>query len=226
MLIRCIDFETTGLEPPAEVCEVGWCNMEDGAAVAPCHILCRIKSPMPPEASAVHHLTDDDLRSDIMPFFRPEAFVAAEDDEETVFAAHNAKFERQWFNPPDAKWIDTYRCALRMWPAAPSHGLQVLRYYLGLNCDRQLASPPHRAGPDAYVCAVLLERMLLKATVETLIEWTEQPVLLSFIKFGKHKGAKFSELPLDYLQWMQRSDLMKDEDIAFTVAAELKRRKK
>jgi uncharacterized protein (DUF3820 family) len=33
--------------------------------------------------------------------------------------------------------------------------------------------------------------------------------------FGKHKGALFSEIPADYLQWLLGTDL--DEDMTYTV---------
>ena len=49
------------------------------------------------------------------------------------------------------------------------HSNQVLRYWLGLRLDADLAMPPHRAGPDAYVTAHLLLRMMALASVEQMI---------------------------------------------------------
>ena len=33
--------------------------------------------------------------------------------------------------------------------------------------------------------------------------------------FGKHKGLKMAEVPMDYLEWLSGTDL--DEDLAYTV---------
>ena len=38
--------------------------------------------------------------------------------------------------------------------------------------------------------------------------------------FGKHKGALFSEIPTDYLQWILSTDL--DGDMAYTVKHHLR----
>ncbi len=57
-IIRVIDFETTGTEPPAQVCEVGFCDLDlDAKAVGAWQSwLCAV-SEMPPEVRAVHHIT-------------------------------------------------------------------------------------------------------------------------------------------------------------------------
>ena len=46
--------------------------------------------------------------------------------------------------------------ALRVWPEAPRHSNQVLRYWRGMRLDHARAMPPHRAGPDAWVTAHIL----------------------------------------------------------------------
>lgn len=235
-IIRVVDLETTGLAPPdAAPCEVGAVDIREHCDLAPWKIdsvsyslLCNPSRPIPPEISAIHHIVDEDVSD--APFW-PSVIeqVSARDDgmlSPQVFAAHNAKFERQWFTDEvtgGKPWICTYKCAVRLWPDAPSHGNQALRYWLKPNgLDREIAAVAHRAFPDAYVTAFLLLEMLKKESVETLIEWTSKPILLSTIRFGKHAGKKFAELPTDYLQWMTRQDF--DEDVAFTVKAELKRR--
>jgi hypothetical protein len=34
-------------------------------------------------------------------------------------------------------------------------------------------------------------------------------------QYGKHKGMKFDEIPIDYLEWLSGIDL--DEDMTYTV---------
>ena len=65
-VIRVLDFETTGTEPPAQVCEVGICDLTqlaDGSwDVGETDAwLCGGIDVMPPEVRAVHHISLDDL---------------------------------------------------------------------------------------------------------------------------------------------------------------------
>lgn len=69
--------------------------------------------------------------------------------------------------------------------------------------------------PDAYVTAFILRELLELATVEELIAWTNEPVLLPRVTFGRYRGSSWDNVPLDYLDWVvERSDL--GEDIKFT----------
>jgi len=41
------------------------------------------------------------------------------------------------------------------------------------------------------------------------------PILINPMPYGKHKGIRFTEIPLDYLQWPLTTKL--DVDMAYTV---------
>jgi DNA polymerase-3 subunit epsilon len=41
---------------------------------------------------------------------------------------------------------------------------------------------------------------------------------------GKHKGRRFEEVPIEYLQWAERKDF--DQDLLFSIRLELRNRKK
>lgn len=221
MLIRVIDFETTGMPPEAAVCEVGWCDLRIYAGSVrseigePIGMFVNPNRPMPPEARAIHHISDNDV------FGAPEiaiGFMALTKGPPDVFAAHNAKFEREFFSGGEsASWICTLKVGRRLWPECPSHSNQCLRYFLGIELDDQLAMPPHRAAPDAYVTAFILQRALATgATVAQMIEWSNQPSLLpGAINFGKHKGVTWAECDRSYLSWIVKQPDM-DEDKRFT----------
>src|SRR5262245_6698272 len=76
--IRIVDVETTGTEPPAEVCEIGYCDLQrvDGQLVVqtPRSKLCGVKS-MPAEVRAVHHITLADVEG--LPPFDADGFLEA-----------------------------------------------------------------------------------------------------------------------------------------------------
>lgn len=223
MRIRVVDLETTGLESEAgaKVVEIGWCDLVDGAIGAPEQRIINPGIPVPPEASAVHHLTDEDVAAG-EDFDRTIRRVVG-NPELTAVCAHNAAFERQWVGSP-VPWICTLKCAYALWPEAPSHSNQALRYWLkpeGL--DREIADKAHRAGPDAYVTAFLLREMLKVHTVEELIAISDRPVLLPRCRTGKFYGKPWAEVETGFLEWMLGKDF--DEDTKFTVKHELERRR-
>jgi exodeoxyribonuclease X len=135
-----------------------------------------------------------------------------------VFVAHKWAFETQWLGEhlQSRPAICTYKAALRLWPEAPGHGNQVLRYWLRpKDLNSAIASGAHRALPDAYVTAFILRELLELATKEELIAWTGEPALLPRVTFGQYRGRGWDEVPLDYLAWIvDRSEL--GEDIRFT----------
>lgn len=226
-LLRVIDFETTGEAPPAAVIEEGTCDLhlEEGRVDAPRSYLCGGVDTIPPEARAVHHIRLEDLFG-LAPF-DPAAFDwQCERDAVAAVAAHNMAFEAQWISPTLPK-ICTFKAALRVWPDAPSHGNAALCYWLedqGLvTLDRHLAYPPHRAGPDAYMTAHILKALFATGTTgKTMTGWTKLPCLQPRVKFGKHKGTAWGDVPRDYLEWVLRSDL--DADTKWNAQLELDRR--
>lgn len=231
MLYRVIDIETTGVDATDHVVEIAACDVEHVCGIAKIvpvgSWLVRPPVPIPVVACAVHHITDDDVK-DAPPWAEVLPKILSPDV--SAYVAHQATFERLWLGEL-TPWICTYRAALRLWPEAPAHGTQALRYwrsYEGL--EREHAQPPHRAAPDAYVTAHLLRDILQTPLLsfERLIEWTTQPALLAFIRFGKHEGKRFAELPPDYLQWLVNQGEQMDEDVRYTAKhylAEIDRRR-
>jgi exodeoxyribonuclease X len=227
--VRVVDFETTGTDPAnADVIEVGWCDVtSDGTVGVPQSTLCRPQRSIEFEAMAVHHITEAEAASGVLPQLWQEALSTGDP---VAFVAHSAKFESSFWANAKAPWICTYKSALRLWPDAPRHSAQVLRYWLRLGedvtFDNSLAMPPHRAAPDAYVTAHIFSRMLKDEgthRLHRLLQWSKEPGLLPKITFGKHAMSRWSDVPSDYLQWIGKQTDM-DEDVRFTAAKELERR--
>ena len=220
--IRVIDFETTGAEPPAEVYEVGICDIdaETRAISAPVSWLCGVSS-MPPEVRAVHHISLADCAGQ-PPFdeFRLPAGAA-------VIVAHNADFEKKFIRCT-LPILCTYKEALRAWPDAPTHSNGGLRYWLedqGLvSPDHDLTQPAHRAGPDAYVTAhILVALMNAGHTCREMIAWTKEPRLLPTCPIGKFRGKPWAEVEGGFLGWMLRQPDM-DQDLKWNAEREIARR--
>lgn len=236
MIIRVVDIETTGMAPPqAEVIELGMqdvASMEDGAAA-------RMRGPLlswlfspdrpcPPEVMAVHHILPEQLEG--LPRFSTklaEARMIADSGEAAQFyAAHNAEFEMQFLGLFSGSWICTYKCALRIWPDAPSHGNQALMYWLGGHneLDEDTRHPPHRAAPDAYVTAWILVRILRQISIQQALEWSAEPRLLPTCPIGKFRGRPWPEVESGFLSWMLRTPDM-EADLKWNAQRELNRRR-
>lgn len=224
MIVRVIDFETTGEAPPeAEVCEAGFADVDiDGGGVVEMDSwLCGV-SAMPPQARAVHHISLDQCRKD-PPFYPGRLFKP----EPIAFAAHNAAFEAQFFAPPQPM-LCTYKAALRVWPGAPTHSNGGLRYWLEdqgkVEPVHALTQPAHRAGPDAYVTAYLLMALLdAGATVDDMIAWTAEPAVMPTCPIGKFRGKPWSEVESGFLGWMLRQPTM-EHDLKWNAEREIARR--
>lgn len=230
MIIRPIDFETTGLSRTEDdkhaVCEVGVCDLIDCASITePRSMLTNPGRPIDIEAVAIHHIRDRDVVDAPSP---DRAFLKLLvcDPQPDYFAAHNIDHEKTYFTGGSTPWLCTYKTALRIWPKAPGHKLQELRYWLGVDDDedfeRSLATASHRAPDDAYVCAFVLRRIIAEARggLEKLALWSSGPALLSRVNFGKHAGMYWSEVPVGYLQWIVGQDF--DRDVRATAKYYLK----
>ena len=221
--IRCCDVETTGIPTPEDkhaIVEFGWCDLTTKPLFVdyPDSVLCHPNRPIPKAAMAVHHITDAMVA---------DATGAVGDlSGADYLAAHNADFEQQ-FIKSEIPWICTWKVALRVYPEAESHALQFLRYELELKANEIAASPPHRAGPDAYLCALLLERMMRdkpEITLDDMVRWSSGHPLLPRCPLFKHKGKKWADVPADYLDWIVNKPNDVEAYVKANARLELKRR--
>lgn len=234
-IIRVLDLETTGQSlANGGVVEAGWQDLardQQGAwalAGPAGAVLVNPGQPISPETSAIHHIVDEDVRGAppwpvaAARILRPEGqfFLA--------LAAHRASFEQRWCVPALTRglaWICTYKCALRLWPDAPTYSNQGLRYWrrpTGL--DRQTSLPAHRAGPDAYVTAHHLRDMLALVPVETLIAWSAEPALLPRVPYGAYRGRVWRDLDSASLNSILRGEAGGNADMLFSARFEKIRR--
>lgn len=222
-IVRVIDFETTGVEPPeAEVCEVGICDVDViTRSIQPWKSwLCEV-SDMPPDVRAVHHISLADCTG------KPVFHSGMLDADVWGYAAHNADFERKFFDT-SKPFICTYKAALRVWPDAPTHSNGGLRYWLEdqglIRPDHDMTQPAHRAGPDSYVTAWLLVALLnAGATGAQMMAWTHEPKLLPRCTIGKFRGKPWPEVEGGFLGWMLRQPDM-DADLKWNAEREIERR--
>lgn len=221
-----IDFETTDKDPKlAKPVEVALYNDEWQYET---FIFCE---NIPVETSAIHHIIDRDV-ADAPNWDTVKANLAQSVGRTAplaVLVAHNAEYEKTILGPDfvPVLWVCTYKCSLRVWPDAPAHRNEVLRYHLKLgdNRGRQNSQSAHNAMHDCKVTFLLFKELLKHTTLQQLIEWTEQPAKLPFIPMGKHYKQTWDTIPGPYLQWVVKQTEMR-EDVLWCAKEELARRRR
>lgn len=220
-ILRVTDFETTGIPKEGErhsVIEAAYVDVcaEKKAILGEYSTFVIPTTDMDVKARATHHIDPRQATQDGVQWGEAHrALESAPEDTALIWVAHNADFEKQFFNPDGSLWIDTYKVALVLYPDAPAHSNQVLKYYLGIE-DRPEHHPPHRALPDCRVTAEILLAMAGQKTFNEMIRISKELPYLTKIGFGKHRGEKFADLPKDYLRWIAGQ---KDMDAAVIAAA-------
>jgi exodeoxyribonuclease X len=216
-----VDTETTGLDPAKErIVEFAYIGYErewhrDAFLVNP-------GIPIPCITSAIHHITDEDVTK-AQSWQQAMSAIPQRFETETVFVAHNATFDAG-FLPclSGRKWLCTKRLAMHLYPDAPGHSNQVLRYWLGGAKLDLLGQAPHRALADCIVTRFNFGKMIDKYLADgyedsdvALIAFASSPIKAKALWFGKHKGVPIDQVPRDYIKWclLNMADL--DRDLRF-----------
>jgi exodeoxyribonuclease X len=216
-----LDTETTGNEEDDRLCQLAFKTDNEPAV----NQLFNPGRPISIEAMSVHHITNDAVK-DKPPFRHSVTWKKLRDIFESdgnILVAHNAVFDVSMLKKEGIipqKQICTLKMARHLDKdgVIPKYNLQYLRYYLDLNIEANA----HDALGDLLVLEALFQRIYKKALKEfgeeptdKMIEISMNPILIRRMPFGKHKGMKMEEVPVDYLQWLSTTDL--DEDLEYTV---------
>ncbi|HEV7701915.1 MAG TPA: exonuclease domain-containing protein [Candidatus Paceibacterota bacterium] len=191
---------------------------------------------IPPEASAIHHITNKMV--DGKPAFvdSPDSKKIKElfEDENSIVVAHNAPFDLEVIKKEGIipkKFICTLRLArhLDAQEKIERYNLQYLRYLLDLDVE----ATAHDAMGDVLVLEKLFERLKKKMldaenlsedqVINEMIEISSHPSLFTKLRFGKYKGKRIEEvLQIDrgWLEWLLREKEKNDgmeEDWIYTL---------
>ena len=199
---------------------------------------------IPPEASAVHHITNK-MIADKPSFKETEDFKKIKklfEDENSIVVAHNATFDLMIIekeNIKPKKFICTLRVARELDPEGKidRYNLQYLRYLL----DIEVEATAHDALGDVLVLEKLFERLENKLietegltnekAIEKMVEISSHPSILRTFNFGKHNGKKIEDVATidrGYLEWLLAQKLegdQIDEDWIYTLKHYLEKQK-
>ncbi|OBU07467.1 exodeoxyribonuclease X [Morganella psychrotolerans] len=174
------------------------------------------QKPISISAMAIHHITDEMVESSPLIDDVIGNYVGAD-----YLVAHNAEFDKRMMPEMDAPFICTLKLSRRLWPDMESHSNQYLRYALALDVNIPDGLHAHRALYDCVVTAALM-KMIIECsgwTFDEMIEISNQPSLLSKLRFGKYKGMTFTDVKNEnpgYLDWLSKQDDL-DPDVAFSL---------
>jgi DNA polymerase-3 subunit epsilon len=174
--------------------------------------------PIPPEASAIHNITD------LMVKDAPTFKVVAEKFLEfcpsnAILIAHNndafdrpfleSSFKRAGIEIPSFLYIDTLKWARKYRPDLPRHSLQFLREVYGFP-----ANQAHRALDDVYVLHQVFSVMIDDLPMHKVLKLLAEKKAVTRMPFGKHQGKQLSEVPKNYLLWLLSSGALDKPDNA------------
>ncbi|MFA6520468.1 MAG: exonuclease domain-containing protein [Candidatus Paceibacterota bacterium] len=196
---------------------------------------------IPPEASAVHHITNKMVEN--KPTFKESTdqpiIKKLFEDKDSVVVAHNAPFDLMVIKKEDIipkNFICTLRVARELDPEGKieRYNLQYLRYLLDLDVE----ATAHDALGDVLVLEKLFDRLKNKLTesglsedeaIAKMIEISSHPSIFRTFSFGKHNGKKIEEvLTTDrgYLEWLLAQKLESgqlEEDWIYTLKHHLEK---
>ena len=221
-----LDTETTGNEPKKDfLCQLAYKTTGETFCE-----LYKPPIPIPPEASAITHITNKHVAD--KPAFKEsneyKKIKSLLEDKNSVMVAHNNKFDFEILKNEDIVPANTI-CTLRVARALdknnviPQYRLQYLRYYLDIDIEAEA----HDALGDVLVLEKLYERLLDKImkparpleasgaggeenlteeqAIAKMIEISSRPSLMNMFNFGKHNGKtveEVSKIDRGYLEWM------------------------
>ena len=231
------DTETTGNEEKDFLVQIAYKTNDENFTG-----LYKPPTKIPPEASAVHHITNKMVAE--KPTFKESTdqpiIKKLFEDKDSVVVAHNAPFDLMIIKKEDInpnKFICTLRVARELDKEGKieRYNLQYLRYLLDLDVE----ATAHDALGDVLVLEKLFARLLKKLietenlneaeAIEKMIEISSHPSLLRSFNFGKHLGKKIEDvLATDrgYLEWLLAQKLESDqidEDWIYTLKHHLEK---
>jgi len=188
-------------------------------------------NPITPETSSITTITNRmvdgspklaDKKEEIEKYINEHRYMVAHNSyyDEGVFKAHGISFP---------KTICTMRFAKKLYADDVNivkHNLSFLRYALDLPIPDDV--PAHLADADVLVCTFLFAKLVEDALAggflnmndgdlgEQITAWLDEPVIITIMPFGKHKGKKLTQVPIDYWQWaLENMNGLNEEDSAY-----------
>jgi DNA polymerase-3 subunit epsilon/exodeoxyribonuclease X len=233
-----LDTETTGNQQEDKIIQLGFFVISGGK----CEVYnsyCKSDQHISVEAMEVHNIVPKMIENE--PYLKDtiayKKLNEINSGDNYIFI-HNANFDLDMLKKDgftnNMKVVDTLRCAKHLYKELDYHRLQYLRYKLELYKSENIEAKKlnidiksHDAIGDVLILKLFSRELFLEVKKQfpdeephdKLIEFTNTPVLLTKLKFGKYKNQRIEDIAnsdLGYLKWMYKN-LEIDEDLKFTL---------
>lgn len=165
--------------------------------------------PIPPDATAIHHITDEmvapapsfaQIGAEFIDFCEGDVVLIAHNNDSFDFHFLSNEFNRHSLVMPPWKFLDSLKWARRYRPDLPRHTLQFLREIYGIT-----ANNAHRALDDVIVLYQMFTALIDDLSMDEVYTLLNRPRTIQTMPFGKHQGQSLSQVPRSYLQWLSTS---------------------
>lgn len=225
----CLDCEATGLDPENDkIIEIAAAKFDFSNVLDSLQSLIDPQTEIPQKSQEIHHISDEmvknkpkieDFLRQFLKFIKGHILIGHCISFDLNLIKYEAQRNRIPFDMNEFIYIDTLRLA-RLYGESPLNSLEILRKHF--NIEEEGA---HRAMNDVLVNIEVFKRLTQNFnSKEDLLKRLKSPIPLKSMPLGKHKGRKFSDIPLDYLIWAANKDF--DQDLLFSIRSEIKLRKK
>ncbi|MDP1881220.1 MAG: DUF3820 family protein [Parachlamydiaceae bacterium] len=165
--------------------------------------------PIPPEATAIHKITDEmvasapswaDVGQQFIEFCEGDVVLIAHNNDAFDYHFLRLEFERHAIPLPTWKFIDSLKWFRKYRPDLPRHTLQFLREIYDIP-----ANQAHRALDDVIVLHQVFDKGIDDLSISDVYALLNKPKDLQHMPFGKHQGVPLAKVPKNYVQWLSTS---------------------
>lgn len=162
--------------------------------------------PIPPDATAIHKISDAmvadapnfaQVAREFVEFCEGDIILIAHNNDNFDFPMLRNEFVRHQVEFPTWKFMDSLKWARRYRGDLPRHTLQFLREIYGI-----AANNAHRALDDVIVLHQVFQLMTDDLEIEQAFSLLNRPKEIIHMPFGKYQGKPLQQLPKDYIQWL------------------------
>lgn len=162
--------------------------------------------PIPPDATAIHKITDEMVSSapnfgaigkEFIEFCQGDVVLIAHNNDSFDLQFLKHEFARHQLEMPSWKFLDSLKWARRYRRDLPRHTLQSLREVYGIQ-----ANNAHRALDDVIVLHQVFTFMTDDISIEQAFGLLNKPRAILHMPFGKYQGMPLKSIPKDYVQWL------------------------
>lgn len=172
--------------------------------------------PIPPDATAIHKITDEmvagcpgfgEIIKEFMAFCEGDVILIAHNNDSFDIHFLRQEFGRSNLAMPPWKFLDTLKWARRYRPDLPRHTLQFLRETYSIP-----ANNAHRALDDVIVLHQIFSHMTDDLHIDEVYALLNKPRQIQHMPFGKHQGVPLQKVPGDYVQWLAKNGVFEKEE--------------